>query len=109
MADLVRDGFVCGCSEVAKVTRKLEVILGFAGRAVRDIDKAIQFGVAVTSATFGEVSGNRCTRTAELAGEPEEFLFREVFGHGVVGQREFVTALPHFELVVVFHCEAEES
>jgi hypothetical protein len=83
--------------------RVQQVVIEFGRRAHRGLQEPVELAVTPTPAAFGNVRANGCAAAADLAGEPEPFLGRELGCALVAIQGQLVSLFPDLKLPKVFH------
>ncbi len=94
---------VAGRFEVAEIVRQKQIVIELAGGSLGNRQEPRQFGIAVASASFGDVRRDRHGCASQLAGQPVPLLLREAAGVTVQVQGQLVGSLPHPQIAKVPH------
>ena len=89
------------CFQKFEISGQQQVVLRLTGRTHGDLQKPGEIYFGVPAAAFGDVCGNRDSRTADLAGETVDLVRRESCTCLVDGQRQFMSLFPDLQGVKV--------
>src|SRR2546423_1412624 len=93
---------VLGLDKV-EVLGKQQVILQLARGSHGDGAEAREFGIAVSSAPFGEIGGDRRTASPQLTDQPESLFPRKSCRDLVNRQCHLVRLLPNLQFMEILH------
>lgn len=94
---LLRQLLVIPGFDQLQISGQQEVVFQFAGRAHSDETETSELGVAVASASFGQVGGNRRARTLQLSGQPIQLFAGKACRDLINGQRQLMGLRPYLQ------------
>src|SRR6266566_5265603 len=85
-----------------QISGQQQMIFELTCRSHRNRTKSGEFGISISSASFGEIGSDRGATTPELGGQPVQFFAWEAGGELIDHQRQLVRLLPYLQLAESF-------